>query len=89
MRPIKGRFGAGGHRRIDGADGKISWLHGDNPPIWRTISAILLLTLATGCAGGGRSQWDYYSPEHVQCADIQIKLCRQYGPHLICGCRKK
>jgi len=51
--------------------------------------AVVLIVTVSGCAHGGRSQLDYFKPEHVNCSDNQIKICRQFGPHLICECRQK
>ena len=51
------------------------------------IVIVAIICLLSACAlEGGRSKWDYYSPEHVRCADTELKWCRQYGPHLICEC---
>ena len=51
------------------------------------IVIVAIVCLLAACSiDGGRSKWDYYSPEHVQCADTEIEWCRQYGPHLICEC---
>ena len=51
------------------------------------IVIVAIICLLSACAlEGGRSKWDYYTPDHVRCFDKQTKLCRQYGPHLICEC---
>jgi len=51
------------------------------------IIIIAVVCLLSACAvPGGRSHWDYYSPENVRCADTEIEFCRQYGPHMICEC---
>jgi len=50
------------------------------------IVAIVCLLSACSNIPGGRSVWDYYSPENVRCADTEIEYCRQYGPHMICEC---
>ena len=51
------------------------------------IVIVAIICLLSACSiDGGRSKWDYYSPEHVQCADTEIEWCRQYGPHMICEC---
>ena len=51
------------------------------------IVIVAIICLLSACSYTGQtSKWDYYSPEHVQCADTEIEWCRQYGPHLICEC---
>jgi len=50
---------------------------------------VVLILMVSGCAHSGRSQLDYFKPEHVNCADSYIKICRQFGPHLLCECRRK
>ena len=51
------------------------------------IVIIAIACLLSACnVPGGRSHWDYYSPENVNCAPEQIEYCRQYGPHMICEC---
>jgi outer membrane biogenesis lipoprotein LolB len=55
------------------------------------VKLLLAVLLLTGCAtdGSQRSQWDYMRPENVKCTTTQIKICRQFGTHLICECKKK
>ena len=55
------------------------------------VKLFLLLLLLPACTTDGtqRSKWDYYKPENVKCIDKHIKMCRQYGPHLICQCIKR
>ena len=55
------------------------------------VKLFLLVLLLPACATDGtqRSKWDYYKPENVKCGDKAIKICRQYGPHLICQCVNK
>ena len=52
------------------------------------MRGLALLILLSGCSThGGVAQWKYMSPEHVEChPQAEMKLCRQYGPHLICKC---
>ena len=51
------------------------------------IVIVAIICLLSACSYTGQtSKWEYYSPEHVQCADTEIEWCRQYGPHLICEC---
>jgi hypothetical protein len=50
---------------------------------------LILILMVSGCAHSGRSQLDYFKPEHVKCADSYIKICRQFGTHLLCECRRK
>ena len=52
---------------------------------------ILILHIVYGCFGCANkgdfpSYWDYQSPDHIRCSDEEVKLCRQYGPKLICEC---
>ena len=48
---------------------------------------LALLLLLSGCTHTGVSQWKYMSPEHVKChTHKELKMCKQYGPHLICKC---
>ena len=55
------------------------------------VKLFVATLLLTGCASDGtqRSQWDYFKPEHVKCKGYEIKVCRQFGAHLICECVKK
>ena len=55
------------------------------------VKLFVATILLTGCASDGtqRSQWDYFKPEHVKCKSYEMKLCRQFGAHLICECVKK
>ena len=55
----------------------------------RGVLLILLIVYGCfGCANKGDfpSYWVYHSPDHVRCSDEEVKLCRQYGPKLICEC---
>ncbi len=49
---------------------------------------VFVVLLMTACSTAtGVSQWEYFSPEHVKCHPRkEIKMCKQYGPHLICQC---
>ena len=57
--------------------------------LFRSYLAILIvglcLLLFPGCSTGKTSYWDYYGPEHVNCSEA-IKVCRSFGPRLICEC---
>ena len=55
------------------------------------VKLLLATLLLTGCASDGtqRSKWDYYKPENVKCKSYEMKLCRQFGAHLICECKKR
>jgi hypothetical protein len=55
------------------------------------VKLLLATLLLTGCASDGTqvNKWDYYKPEHVKCKNYEIKVCRQFGAHLICECVKK
>lgn len=56
------------------------------------LFAYLVVSLMGGCSstnGSQRSQWDYMTPENVKCPTTQIKICRQFGTHLICECKKR
>ena len=53
---------------------------------------ILLLLLLPACATEGpqqRNYWDQYSPKNTKCPDSHIAMCRKYGAHMICECRKR
>jgi len=48
---------------------------------------VFVVLLMTACSTAGVSQWEYFSPEKTKCYPRkEIKICRQYGPHLICQC---
>jgi len=55
------------------------------------IRFLFILLLLPACATDRpqRSQWDYMQPKNVKCKNYEMKLCRQFGPHLICECVKK
>jgi len=55
------------------------------------VKLFLLLLLLPACATDGtqRSQWDYYKPKNTKCSDEYIAICRQYGAHMICECKKR
>ena len=45
----------------------------------------------SGCETTTQSYWHQQGPDEVQCPDRMagfkvMKVCRQYGPHLICKC---
>lgn len=51
----------------------------------------LLMILLSGCKTTSESYWDHLGPDQVNCPDRAggfkiVKMCRQYGPHLICKC---
>ena len=50
------------------------------------IIAIICL-LAPGCSNQYTpSFWDYKSPEHVRCQNVEMKYCKAYGARMICEC---
>ena len=55
------------------------------------VALIMLVLLLPSCTTqpAGVSQWEYYKPEHVKCYRKEIKVCRQYGPHLLCACHSR
>ena len=53
---------------------------------------LLWILLLAGCATtSGSKYWDQFGPDQVNCPRSSggqkvMKVCRQYGPYLICQC---
>jgi len=55
------------------------------------LSSLIPLFLLTGCQTTAHTYWDQLGPDQVSCPERSagfkvMKVCRQYGPHLICKC---
>ena len=67
--------------------GRKTYLFGRKTYLFIPITLFLL----TGCETTAQTYWDQLGPDQVHCPDRSagykiIKMCRQYGPHLICKC---
>jgi len=51
------------------------------------IVIVAIICLLSACSSQYTpSYWDYKSPEHVRCQDVEMKYCKAYGSRMICEC---
>ena len=51
------------------------------------IVIVAIICLLSACSSQHTpSYWDYKSPEHVRCQDVEMKYCKAYGSRMICEC---